>query len=523
MVTVDSRQRLQQFWGPELEDFWRTLPDSDSDRHLNCGFIPTGETCHVCGRVLGPALGNPYSYQWDFLADDHMTVMGTGGEQAGKSVGGAMKLYQIIMGFLSTYAESGRAAGEVAWIVAVSYELTYQEFHNLEDWLKSSPFEVHASKRVDPGEITLKVPGGLFVIKTRSGSDAQTLRAESPIATLIGEAALLSFDAYERLDSRVARARAMFPGFGAIILSGTLEGSLGWYPTLQAKWTSPAVQAADNVKSFSIPAHSNIFVYDGTENDPQIVEQRRKHSESYYKEKFLAIPAPPSGRVHSTFDPTIHVQHTEYNSESPVLIGIDPGYSGRSSTYAVEVVQQRPRDCKQQHFWVTHEIFEREMIVEQVCEKAMHQTWWANKQKTAVVDIAGAAHAGAMESNVEVWLKKTGLILLNQKVNIRPGIDKFDSMLQVCQECKEPYLVFDTEARGVISELGGDVNPFDEQVHVYSWQKDRTGSVVGGNPHDSYCDGIKALTYLFVNQHGYAQSTNLRTKIKVKRHRRKVA
>ena len=228
MVTTVTRTRLKQLWGPPLEQWWKTLPDSDPERHFKCGYIPTGTQCPACGKPLGPVLENPYSYQIDFLADDHMTCMGTGGEQGGKSHSSAMKLYQIIMGFLGEYAEQGKAAGEVAWLVADPYELTYQEFHNLEDWLKSSPFEVTASKRVDPGEIIVKVPGGVFVIKTRSASDARTLRAESPIVVLLCEGALISFDAYERLISRVARARKQFPGFGAIILSGTFEGSIGW-------------------------------------------------------------------------------------------------------------------------------------------------------------------------------------------------------------------------------------------------------------------------------------------------------
>lgn len=522
-MTTETRQHLRQMHpgDVELQRIWQEMPDSDPDNHLNCGYIPTGQTCPACKKTLGPALSQESSYQIDFLSDDHMTVMATGGEQSGKSHSGSMKMFQIIMNFIGEYGP--KAAGEVAWIVADSYELTYQEFRNLTEWLKSTPLKVRPSKKVDPGTIIVNVPGGVFTIKTRSANDAQTLRAESPIATLVCEAALLSLDAYERLISRVARARSMYPGYGGIILSGTLEGSLGWYPTVQSKWTSPAVQEKDNSKSFSIPMYSNIFAFDGTEQDPAIQTLKAEMTEDKYNERVKAIPSPPSGRVHSGFDPTIHIQKTEYDANVPVMIGIDPGYSGRSSTYAVETVQRRPRPCKNQHFWVTHEIFEREHTVEQICGMAMHRPWWKNEHKTAVVDIAGEAHAGAMESNVEVWLKKTGLILMNQRVLIRPGIDKFDSMLLPCPECHEPYLVFDPECVGVISELGGTVNPFDGQVHVYSWQKDRTGNVVGGNPRDEYCDGIKALTYLFVNQHGYANFSGTKTKIKVKRHRRKVA
>jgi hypothetical protein len=514
-----GRQRLSQLSGEPMRLVWRELPDSDSERHPGCGYIPTGRECPACGGFLGSELASEYSYQEDFLADDHLTVMGTGGEQAGKSNSVSMKAFGVILAFLGQYAGSGRAAGEVAWLVADNYELTAQEFGNLRDWLRTTPFKVRASKRVDPGEITVRVPGGDFIVKTRSSDSTQSLRAESPVVVMVCEAALVSPDAYERLRSRVGRARSMFPGYGAILLSGTLEGSLGWYPTLLTKWKSPAVQEAENVASFSMPSFSNIFAYQGGANDPAILEIAASISETAYKERVLAIPAPPTGRVHHAFDPTVHVQMTEYDPEEPVYIGIDPGYSGRSSTYAVEVAQRRPVPCLNHHFWVTHEIFEKEMTAEQICDMTVQQTWWKSKLKTAVVDVAGVAHAGAMESNVEVWLKKTGLVLLNQKVNIRPGIDRFDSMLSVCAACGEPYLVFDPKCRGVISELGGATNPFDGQIHVYSWQKDRSGSVVGGNPRDEYCDGIKALTYLFVNQFGYATANQERRRIKVKRRR----
>lgn len=499
-LLVQQRQQLRQLLGDARQQIWRTLPDS----------------------VPGSGLGyEPSEAQLDFLDDDHLTTLVAGGERAGKSDTSAMKAFQMTLGFLGDYAASGKAAGEVAWIAADSYELTRPEFDYIVERLKRTPFRVRASKRIDPGQIDINVPGGVFTIKTRSANDAQTLRAESPVWVLVCEASLLTHDAYMRIRSRVGEIRAKYPGYGSIVLSGTFEGSLGWYPTYWSKWQSTAVQESENVKSFSIPSWSNRFIYPLGENDPEIMRMKEDLPESVFRERIQAVPAPPSGRVHQSFDSTIHVQDTSYDPDKPVLLGIDPGYSGRSSTYAVEVVQRRDTGCQNNHYWVVDEIFEKQLTVEQVVNIALARYWWRNAEKVGVIDIAGIAHVGAQESNEEVWMKKTGLILNHEKVNIRPGIDRFESMLQTCPLCSEPYLVFDPKCRGVVSELGGTTNPFDGQVHVYSWQTDREGNVAGHVPRDEYCDGIKALTYLFINQLGFTLTPGARRRAGVKRQRRR--
>lgn len=522
---ASTRQRRHKLPVEQLQAFWKQLPDSDPVNHFKCGWIPTGLVCPSCLRegresFLGPVLPDPYVYQEDVIHDDHLTKFVAGGEQAGKSEGTSMDFTDAILAFIGEYGD--RADGEVAWIVADSYELTRVEYDNVGVWLKHLPFPVNVSKRIDPGEITITLPsGGIFKIKTRSANDANTLRAESPIAVLVGEAALLSYDAYLRLRSRVARVRSQFPGYGAIIMGSTFEGSLGWLPTIWSQWRSTAVQEGQNVKSMSLPSGSNTFVYKGGMDDPVLMDLKADYPEAKYKEVILAIPAPPSGRVHQSFDPTIHIQKTEYDPDAPIYIGMDPGYSGASSHYAIEVVQRRYLDCSSDHWWVTHEIFEKMLVAEQIIDKATDQEWWANEQKTGVIDIAGAGHAGAMEANTEMWYRKVGLVLFGQKINIRPGIDRFETMLKTCHTCHEPLLVFDPSAKGVISELGGAPSPDDGMVHVYSWQTDREGNVASRVPRDEYCDGIKALTYLFMQIRGPVGLANNSKAIHVRRRRRR--
>lgn len=262
MVTADTRTNLHQFPIDAMQKaIWRDFEPSDYVKHRKCGYVPTGENCHVCGKKLGKPLQDPYNYQLDILEDDHLTCLVAGGEQVGKSFTGAMKAYMILLAFLGEHANgSRRAANEVAWLVGASYEQTSREFEYLKTWLNQTKnlTILKADSKVDPGEIHIQVPGGVFKIKTKSSDDGMAaLRMESPVFVLLCEAAICTYDTYTRLRSRVARARADFPGYGAIIMISTFEGSTGWYPTLYSKWQLPANQTRDNAKSFSMPSYSN--------------------------------------------------------------------------------------------------------------------------------------------------------------------------------------------------------------------------------------------------------------------------
>jgi hypothetical protein len=499
------------------------VPDCGHIHHPGCGFIPTGRTCPACLKPLGPAMPEPYVYQEDFLEDDHLTCLLAGGEQTGKSTAGARKLEAIVGGFIFEYQE--RAAGEVAWLVADSYELTAREFQYISEGLSRHGLTVRPDKRVDPGEIDIAVPGGLFKIKTRSANDAQSLRAESPIAVLVCEAAKMSQDAYVRLRSRVARSRALFPGYGAIVLTGTFEGSLGWYPTLHTDWKSPYVQERDNVASYSIPSPANIFVYRGGFDDPEIRAMEAELGPDEFSERVLAVASPPKNRVHATFDVLTHVlpEPPEYDPRYPVWAGIDPGFSGAPSHYAVEVYQERFLPCKLKHWqgiWEFHNCGVHPSLVIEECKK---QEWWGNPMLQLVIDQAGrkigVVQGSTLTPDAEVWLKESGHMPFSQLIDIMPGIRKLDSLLNRCSDpkCGEPVLVFSPLQKGVIAELGGGPHPHDKSTHVYQWMTARDGTVTGRTPHDAWNDGVKATTYCFVRMQGFTLGPSGRQKIRVKR------
>lgn len=476
----------------------------------------------------------PTEAQRGILDDESRFQLVAGGYRGGKSQTAATKGVLATLEYIALYRSA--AAGQVAWLVGEDYERTRAEFNYIADMLKMVYPAVWSSpRRVDPGEIRLPVAKdsdpekaqGVFTIKTKSANDPHTLGMEAPVWIIVCEAAHVSVDVYERLVSRTSEARQRFPEFGWLHMEGTFEGSLGWYPALWTKWQTPAVQAQLNCKSFSLPSQSNTVLYPGGATDPEILQLKASMPENAFAERHMGIPVPPSGRVHAAFDSSVHVKDVRYDPDLPVYIGIDPGYSGQPSTYAVEIAQLVPiGESGFQQWRVFDEIAVNKFsqpgfTAHDVVTQAMQRPWWKNEMKHAVIDIAGRQHNATSEnSNVEIWRKMSGMILFDQPVEIKGGIDRFDMCLKQDPVSGEPGIVISQRCQLLLSELGAAPHPFDGQVHVYSWHMDRDGEVSGRVPRDAYCDGIKAMTYLMVNTQGYAYDNQRRTKITVKSPRR---
>ena len=87
---------------------------------------------------------------------------------------------------------------------------------------------------------------------------------EAPAGIIGCEASQLDLESFWRLEERLVEKR------GWLMLEGTFESSLGWYPEKYIHWSSPAVQKTENVKSFSLPTWTNTELFPGGREDPEI-------------------------------------------------------------------------------------------------------------------------------------------------------------------------------------------------------------------------------------------------------------
>lgn len=412
----------------------------------------------------------PTPEQWKIHLCNSRTVLVCGGEQAGKSDSSAK--YMLARAF----------EGNLYWLVGVDYEQTRPEF----DYLCQAFTDLHLrpkfTKQVDPGRI--EIPSLGIIIKTISAKDPRKIAREAPDGILACEAAQLFYEDYLKLRGRIAPKRAW------LLMSGTLEGSLGWYPEMFERGQVPS----DELASFSLPTWTNTILYPGGRTDPEILALEAGCSSDWFSERYGGKPVPPKGRVFTEFKNAIHTSEYEFDKELDVHLFIDPGYA---HYYAVEVVQKRGQDI-----YVVDEIYETGLVTSEIITICQKKPWW-NKVVGGAIDVAALQHQ-AMPAVAEIWSKEGRVHLKSQKIKIQDGIERLKQFFKVDPLTGKPSIFINTKCRGLISELGGAPSPKDGQTRVYKWKMNREGDIIGDTPEDKNCDAIKAVIYGLVEMFGYS-------------------
>lgn len=435
---------------------------------------------HKLERVRA-ALGHEWSAEQEALIMcTAREILGAGGERAGKSWVAA-EYFNVRFPFVP----------DLVWLAGKDYERCHSEFEYIAQAMKQLEVvraeNIHTPKN-GQWDMRLTLPteqdrDKQVLIKTWSLQDWLKVGSEAPDMVIICEVAQITLPEYRRLCDRTAEKR------GTVIGTGTFEGSLGWYPE-----TWKLYQLPDQIgKSFSLPSWSNHTVYPLGFDDPEIQRLKAKYPEDYFNERFGAIPSPPQGIVFPEFRYLTHVKEMEV-VDAPVELWIDPGYAG---AYAVEVVQMLNDTVR-----VVDEIYEQELVTEQVVDVCMQKPWWKLVNR-AVIDIYAMQHH-AMPAIAEIWLKKAGLAPVARKIEEAAGRERLHTFLTVNPIDHEPRFFVDPKCKGILSEFGVCPNPFTDEAAPYRWKEDREGQTVGQHPDDKNNHAIKACIYGLVNKFGYA-------------------
>ena len=434
-----------------------------------------------------------------------------GGERWGKSDCAAHYGGVKVLEYIITEVGAGRdPGGDEMWLVAADYGRTKAEFDYMAEFFGKYGLLKFATTAVDPGriEINTGVKGGQpFYIRTKTANDYRTLAMTAPIGIVVCEASQIDYEAYMRLQGRVAEKR------GWLFLEGTFESSLGWYASLWKEWQPQSVWAEEDSRSWSMASYLNTVIYPEGENDPEILRLRSQMTKEHFAERHEGVPSPPHGMVHPAFSMPIHVQKVDYVPEEPVYLAIDPGISAvNQSAYAIEACHFVDGQIR-----VFDEIYVQEIFEQDILRDILMKKPWFHDVRFAVIDRAGKQRAGAHPASVDVWrtIARMNLMFREKVIEIPDQIRRFDSFLAIDSIKRVPGIVFDSGCRGVISELGGYDNPFTDQTQVYAWNIHQDGERYGDRPRDRFNHGIKALVYLMVHQFGFATAGTARRKIKV--------
>lgn len=420
----------------------------------------------------------PTEAQWPPLLCDLRTIVTSGGVRAGKSLLAAM------------FALGRWPFTDLIWFVAKDYSLCRQEFdYFLQAALKlnimadpAHPHKCYGFPAKD--QCWAELLGGKRVV-TKSLRDPMKIAMEAPDLIIVCEVAQCEWDSWLKLIERTAEKR------GTIFGTGTLEGSLGWFPELVEFLSN----GREEGKSFTLPSWSNIHVFPGGRQDPEILHQESTQTNDFFLERFAGIPCKPSGLVIKEFSHSIHVGNYPFDKNVPVEITIDPG----STVYAVEVIQEVDGQER-----LIDEIYLSGYVAEEIIEICKQREWWGNVV-TGYRDVANP-DAG------KVWLNQANLNLQFLKVEIEPGIDLLRSYLKPNPINNKPKIVVDYKCKGFIAECGGglDIKLKEDVEGAGPWLRDKnTGKPLKKNDH-----ACKSLIYRLAKKYGWMGMHKRRTRQK---------
>ena len=205
-------------------------------------------------------------------------------------------------------------------------------------------------------------------------------------------------------------------------------------------------------------------------------------------ERFAAVPCKPTGLVIKEFANRIHVGEYQFDKDSPVEIGVDPGVGA----YAVGVFQERDGQIV-----MIDEIYWQGFTAKEVIDHCKQQPWWKNL-------LGGAGDVAAKESLL-IW-QGAGVHLKAKKVPIEAGIDLLKTYLKPNPISNKPLLVFDYRCKGIISECGGGASPIEGGG---PWLRNKhTGKPELKNDH-----ACKQVIYFLANKFGFRGDSKIMRKI----------
>jgi len=443
----------------------------------------------------------PTPAQWELHWDGHRFQLIAGGEQAGKSLYSARGegAFRIFSG----------GFGQEYWLVAADYERCTPEFNYLTEVFDSLGLVKFASKNTERGKILIGLPSmsdaECTKVIPKSANDPRKIAMTAPAGQIGCEFSQVDFNTFRRCRGRAGASK------GWMILAGTFEGSLGWYPEYFKKWQ---IENAESGMSFSLPTWTNSHLYPGGRNDPEILAMEAEFPEAWFKERFAGVPCPPAGAVFGhDFSNDVHVNDdlASYDPDYPVYIAVDPGFSHAN---VVEFVQLHHGKV-----FLIDELYNKGLHTsgEQGVIGAFNQMTtddgvrYAEFITNGTIDIAGTANRPEGPPVAQIWLEETGILLNSNKIGIDDGINQLKTYLNVNPISKEPKLYVNSKCKGFISECGGCPNPHSGKAEVYSYRMNNEQIITGLiHLHD---DAVKAVWYFLVDHFGYAQ-TKLTTGVK---------
>lgn len=455
-------------------------------------FVERGPTPDDLAMMLDRIGWHGHSIQQEILRCQRRKILVAGGERAGKS------------NISGIFGATRTPYGKLFWIVGDDYETCRPEFNYWVEALIRMGAFLNPKRDISTPKVgqAVAITKTGQIIETKTAMDTRKLASKAPDGILMVEAARHDYDSYLKCVGRVAERR------GWIMLSGTFEGSLGWYVDLFNDWSSP--NNSEGGIAYSMPSWYNTYIYPGGRDDPEILALERTLSRvpGMFEERCGAVPTPPSGLVFREYSPFHHRRDdVKLNRSLPVYLAIDP--SSGTNPYSVLACQFERHVHRNEigeiiavpdaidYCNVIDEVYVTGMIAEEVIDECKEREWWAY--------VRGGAIDVEAPDDKKRWKKLGGVQLHSEKVDQLVGIRRLKTFLYMKRDelgrvipDSGPHLRISPRVLSLPSEFSKyRRHPIGRDELVYKERPD------DNQPNHS----IKALWYLLVARYGDVKSS----------------
>lgn len=402
----------------------------------------------------------PTPMQSDFLFDGSNLKLAAGGVRVGKS-----KSASRSMDWFAALKDA------LIWIIGPDYHQCHAEFDYMLTPYQKLGMAGNVSRPLE-GPRSFYIHGGAKV-ETKSSDDLRKLASFAPDAIMVVEAGQQQYGLMEKVLERGLENDAY------VVLSGTFEGALSWYPDLYRE-----LQIPDNPmmgKSFSLPSWSNTVVFPLGKNDPKFLRLKAGMSEELYMERIEAVPYRPSGVVFPEFNPDNHLASLSVDPKVPVELAIDPAFH----TYAVLFIQKHG-----EFVHVLDEVYMHNAITQEIIPQCMANPLWPYVTRIVADQAARQRHGN--KSVMQVWREETGLPFYTNYVTIQTGIDALKLRLKPGADGL-PRVLFSNKLR--YAKSGPKANGILAEFDMYHWPTQSPSKDRRRVPVDENNDALKALSY----------------------------
>lgn len=260
---------------------------------------------------------SPHEGQWVVHRDGTRHRVLRCGRRWGKTLAGAKEVEP------NAFVKNWLGEAQRGWIVGPEYQDCEKEFRVVYDTFKKLGIDQVSSKFLN------NIENGNMRIKTNWGFDLECRSARHP-ETLVGEGLdfvlLVEAGRHKRMTWAQYIRPALSDKRGWSFISGVPEGA-SETSLLYALSNRGQDLRYPHWKSFCMPSWTNLIVFPGGRQDPEIIEAESDLTEDEFLRQYGAEFVERAGRVMKEWDDELHIADLTYDSALPLYAAVDYGYT----------------------------------------------------------------------------------------------------------------------------------------------------------------------------------------------------